>query len=116
MTTRTRTPSRLSTLPAILTLALLATACSKQAPPPEPADTSAAESSPSAALAPAEAPARLAVTDAALSDESNTSEWAAYGGTHYERRYSPLTDISTDNVGQLKVDWYLDLPRDVGLV
>src|SRR6056297_2062484 len=116
MTTRTRAPSRLATLPAILTIALLATACSKQAPAPEPAGTSAAESSPPAALAPAEAPARLAVTDAALADESNTSEWLAYGGTHYERRYSPLTDIDVGNVGELKVDWYLDLPRDVGLV
>src|SRR6056297_2359550 len=105
MTTRIRTSSRLAMLPAMLTTALLAAACSKPAPPPEPADTPAAET-----------PATLAVTDAALSDESNTAQWAAYGGTHYERRYSPLTDIDVGNVGELKVDWYLDLPRDVGLV
>jgi len=116
MTTRTRTSSRVAILPAMLTTALLTAACSKPAPPPEPADTPAAETTPAAATPAATAPATLAVTDAALADESRTSEWLAYGGTHYERRYSPLTDIDVTNVGNLKVDWYLDLPRDVGLV
>jgi quinohemoprotein ethanol dehydrogenase len=76
-------------LPAILSAAILATACGD---------------------------GRLLVTDATLSDETLVSQWAAYGGTHFERRYSPLTDIDTDNVDELTVDWYLDLPRDVGLV
>ncbi|MEJ2604608.1 MAG: PQQ-binding-like beta-propeller repeat protein, partial [Gammaproteobacteria bacterium] len=114
--TRTRAPFPLSTVPAIVTIAVLAAACSKQAPPPEPAGTPEADSPPAAAAPRTTAAANLAVTDTQLADESRTSEWLAYGGTHYERRYSPLTDIDTENVGQLKVDWYLDLPRDVGLV
>ena len=60
--------------------------------------------------------AKLVVDDSVLADESLTSAWPAYGGTHYERRFSPLTDINVENVDTLKVDWYLDLPRDVGLV
>jgi quinohemoprotein ethanol dehydrogenase len=58
----------------------------------------------------------LGIDDAMLADESLTASWPAYGGTHFERRYSPLRDIAVDNVDALKVDWYLDLPRDVGLV
>ena len=54
--------------------------------------------------------------DRAIADESNTSEWLAYGRTHSETRFSPLADINKENVGGLKVDWYLDLPNDVGLV
>jgi quinohemoprotein ethanol dehydrogenase len=56
------------------------------------------------------------IDDVALADEALTSSWPAYGGTHYERRFSPLTDINNDTVKNLSVDWYLDLPRDVALV
>lgn len=54
--------------------------------------------------------------DAALNDEGNTSEWLAYGRTHSEKRFSPLQDINEGNVADLKVDWFIDLPNDVGLV
>lgn len=54
--------------------------------------------------------------DERISDESNTNEWLAYGRTHSEQRFSPLTDIDTNTVSQLKVEWYLDLPNDVALV
>ncbi|NGP77778.1 PQQ-dependent dehydrogenase, methanol/ethanol family [Balneolaceae bacterium YR4-1] len=59
---------------------------------------------------------RIVVDDRALSDQNLVSEWLAYGGTHYEQRFSPLEDVSTANVNELKVDWFLDLPNDVGLV
>ena len=52
----------------------------------------------------------------AIADETNTSEWLAYGRTHSEQRYSPLNDINTQNVANLKVDWFMDLPNDVALV
>ena len=52
--------------------------------------------------------------DVAIADEEQTSDWLAYGRTHNERRFSPATDISTENVSGLKVDWYIDLPDDVG--
>ena len=56
------------------------------------------------------------IDDKAIADRSRTSEWLAYGGTHYEQRFSPLDDINLGNVADLKVDWFLDLPNDVGLV
>ena len=54
--------------------------------------------------------------DKALADESQTANWLAYGRTHNERRFSPSDQINTGNVANLKVDWFLDLPNDVGLV
>ncbi len=54
--------------------------------------------------------------DMAIADETNTSDWLAYGRTHSERRFSPLTSIDTSNVSALQVDWYIDLPQDRALV
>ena len=54
--------------------------------------------------------------DRAIADESRIQDWLSYGRTHSERRFSPLTDIHTGNVAKLRVDWYMDLPEDVGLV
>jgi len=54
--------------------------------------------------------------DAAIADEQQTSNWLAYGRTHNERRFSPAADINSENVADLKVDWFIDLPNDVGLV
>ncbi len=54
--------------------------------------------------------------DQALADESQTANWLAYGRTHNERRFSPSDQVNTGNVAKLKVDWFLDLPNDVGLV
>ena len=56
------------------------------------------------------------VEDLAIANEENISEWLAYGKTHNERRFSPLEDINIKNVAELGVEWYLDLPNDVGLV
>ncbi|MEZ5559909.1 MAG: PQQ-dependent dehydrogenase, methanol/ethanol family [Pseudomonadales bacterium] len=60
--------------------------------------------------------AGINITDRDIADSSDTADWLAYGRTHDEQRFSPLTDISTDTVGRLGVAWYLDLPDDVGLV
>lgn len=56
------------------------------------------------------------ITDADIARTSNTSDWLAYGRTHDEQRFSPLTDINATNVGQLGAAWHLDLPTDSGLV
>lgn len=56
------------------------------------------------------------IDDAAISNEEQVSDWLAYGRTHNERRFGPLDDINVSNVKNLKVDWYMDLPNDVGLV
>ncbi|MDA0196283.1 MAG: PQQ-dependent dehydrogenase, methanol/ethanol family [Bacteroidetes bacterium] len=58
----------------------------------------------------------LIVDDKTIADESITSDWLAYGRTHNERRFSPVEDINVSNVADLKVDWFIDLPEDVGLV
>lgn len=58
----------------------------------------------------------VTINDKAIADESITSDWLAYGRTHSERRFSPIEDISESNVANLKVDWFIDLPNDVGLV
>lgn len=57
-----------------------------------------------------------AIADAEIADESRTADWLAYGRTHSEQRFSPLTDIARNTVKRLGVAWYLDLPNDVGLV
>ena len=62
------------------------------------------------------APDVIVYDDAAIANESQTGEWLAYGRTHNERRFSPSDQINTGNVAKLKVDWFLDLPQDVGLV
>ncbi|MEM9329003.1 MAG: PQQ-dependent dehydrogenase, methanol/ethanol family, partial [Bacteroidota bacterium] len=54
--------------------------------------------------------------DLRIDEMSNTSEWLAYGRTHSEQRFSPLTDINASNVSELSPDWYMDLPNDVALV
>jgi quinohemoprotein ethanol dehydrogenase len=55
-------------------------------------------------------------TDAAIADESQTENWMAYGRTHNERRFYPSGDVNDANVSDLKVDWFVELPNDVGLV
>ena len=46
-------------------------------------------------------------------------EWSAYGRTDYGQRYSPLTQINTDNVKDLELAWQIQTgdvkgPNDVG--
>lgn len=56
------------------------------------------------------------IGDEEIADESRTTDWLAYGRTHSETRFSPLTDINLNTVSRLGVSWYRDLPDDVGLV
>ncbi len=57
-----------------------------------------------------------AIDDAAIADVGNTAEWLTYGRNHNEQRFSPLDQVNSENVAQLKLDWYLDVPDAVGLV
>jgi quinohemoprotein ethanol dehydrogenase len=54
--------------------------------------------------------------DRKIADESNTADWLAYGRTHSEQRFSPLTDIDVNTVSRLAPDWFIDLPHDKALV
>jgi alcohol dehydrogenase (cytochrome c)/quinohemoprotein ethanol dehydrogenase len=50
-----------------------------------------------------------AVTAERLLDASNGStQWLTYGGDYAERRFSPLKQIDTTNVGQLGLVWFAD--------
>jgi quinoprotein glucose dehydrogenase len=55
----------------------------------------------------------------ALGGNVPAGEWHQYGRTQYGQRYSPLDQITTDNVSNLKVAWQyqtgdVKLPDDVG--
>lgn len=70
----------------------------------EPAAPGVVEGSPSAA----EPEARYANLETGV-------DWPAYGGTHRALRYSPLDQITPENVGQLEKIWEFrtgDLPED----
>lgn len=42
---------------------------------------------------------------ALLNDEANGNDWLSYSGGYRSERFSPLTQINTNNVDQLKVIW-----------
>jgi quinohemoprotein ethanol dehydrogenase len=56
------------------------------------------------------------IDDAALVSEPTGEDWLAFGRELNEQRFSPLKQIDTSNVANLKVDWFLDLPDKSGLV
>jgi quinohemoprotein ethanol dehydrogenase len=49
------------------------------------------------------------VDDTLLSDELDGRNWAGYGRTYSENHYSPLSEISTQNVKNLRLAWTHDL-------
>src|SRR5688572_15728952 len=48
------------------------------------------------------------VTDAMIA-AADGNEWLTYGRDYDEQRFSPLTQISPENVGQLGLAWFADL-------
>ena len=49
---------------------------------------------------------------AANSDDAN---WLTHGRTYDEQRFSPLDEIDRDNVGELGLAWYFDVPTGRGM-
>lgn len=49
-----------------------------------------------------------------LNADHEPGQWLAVGRTYDEQRYSPLTQINTDNVSQLGLAWYYDLDTNRG--
>ena len=84
----------------LIVLMLLTAGCNRAPPPAAPA-APAAPPKPAAVDA-----ARLTAADR---DEAN---WLTYGRTYDEQRFSPLKQIATQNVAQLKLAWHYDLPVD----
>jgi len=63
-----------------------------------------------ASLLVAASPGAISVDDAALADETDGSDWPAFGRSFSEQRYSPLRQIHAGNVARLGLAWSLDLP------
>lgn len=59
-------------------------------------------------------PGRAADVDAErlLDAASEPGQWLSYGRTYNEQRFSPLDQINEDNVNELGLAWYLDLPTN----
>jgi quinohemoprotein ethanol dehydrogenase len=53
------------------------------------------------------------VTDAMLA-AGNAEEWLTYGGSYEEQRFSPLTQITAEGVGELGLAWFADLDTGRG--
>jgi len=56
------------------------------------------------------------VDDSTLADETATDNWLGYGRTYSQQRFSPLKQINLSTIKDLKLDWYIDLPENGGLV
>ena len=54
------------------------------------------------------APPTAGVTDAMIA-QADGDEWLTYGRDYGEQRFSPLTQITAENVGDLGLAWYADL-------
>ncbi|WP_435905329.1 outer membrane protein assembly factor BamB family protein [Devosia sp.] len=95
-------------------------AASDNAEPTDPADPTAPASNaePVDELTPVETPAETpapAVETIAYTTLEAGVDWPAYGGTHRATRYSPLDQITLDNVGELEKIWEFrtgDLPEN----
>ena len=74
----------------VIALALLVSACSKEAPPPA---------------------THLDIVDA----EQHPEQWFSHGRTYSEQRFSPLKQITRDNVDELGLAWSFDLGTSRGI-
>jgi len=45
-----------------------------------------------------------------IEDPARAGDWLSHGRTYAEQRFSPLAQITRENVQQLGLAWYLDLP------
>ncbi len=49
-----------------------------------------------------------------LAADAEPGNWLSYGRTYDEQRYSPLDRITTENIGELGLAWYADIPLNRG--
>ena len=49
-----------------------------------------------------------------LAAEAEPEQWLSHGRTYEEQRYSPLDQINTENVDQLGLAWFADIPLNRG--
>ena len=84
----------------------------REAPEPAPAPMEA----PEAPAAPAAPEPTIGLIDDAriVNADSEPGNWLAHGRTYDEQRFSPLTSINRENVGELGLQWYRDLGTNRG--
>ena len=73
----------------------------------EPADNAAPEVVASSSAATMASAATTSVVD-------NESQWSSYGNNYSEQRYSPLDQITPDNIDELELAWFGDLAERGG--
>lgn len=54
-------------------------------------------------------------TDRLLQAAETPQDWMTYGGTYDEQRYARLSQITTENVGDLGIEWSYDLATSRGV-
>ncbi|UVJ42032.1 PQQ-dependent dehydrogenase, methanol/ethanol family [Pseudomonas sp. LS1212] len=52
---------------------------------------------------------------AIVASEKDGSQWLSHGRTYDEQRFSPLKQITAENVGKLGLSWFIDLDNHRGL-
>ncbi|MEH6635148.1 MAG: PQQ-dependent dehydrogenase, methanol/ethanol family [Halioglobus sp.] len=107
------------TLPRAVLIALLAvvvTACDKQSTPEAPpiAPTPMVDATPIITPSTAPRPAQVDAKRLMAADE-DPGNWMSYGRTYSEQRYSPLLQVTTDNVAELGLAWSYDLKTERGI-
>ena len=50
-----------------------------------------------------------------IAADSNPGEWLTHGRTYSEQRFSPLTGVTDENVDELGLAWYAELPTKRGI-
>ncbi|MSR13808.1 MAG: PQQ-dependent dehydrogenase, methanol/ethanol family [Gammaproteobacteria bacterium] len=60
--------------------------------------------------------AETIVDGAAIADEVQGANWLSYGRTYSEQRFSPLSEITADNVSKLGLAWHHDLAEHKSLL
>jgi len=101
-----------------LGIAVLALGCSREVPEEAPPSAPAAEATAPASADRAEQmrAATLSINDERIrSADAEPGNWMAHGRTFDEQRYSPLTQIDTNNVSELGLAWYWDTGTRRGL-
>src|SRR5262245_12306554 len=55
-----------------------------------------------------------AYSQSGLAATAKNVEWTQHGGNPLEQRYSALNQVTADNVGQLGLAWFADVPERGG--
>ncbi len=50
-----------------------------------------------------------------INADSTPGEWLTHGRTYDEQRFSPMDSINVDNISELGLAWYAELPTDRGI-